>query len=226
MIRRQYMFFTLIELLVVISIISLLIAVLLPALSQARKTARNVQCLNQQRQMAVVYHSYLADNRQNIPADGNWASNVGTYPKTIGPWQKQLGCYMGTTDSGGMYQILICPEMRGKLTSLYYHSSYGVNYFRAFKPLWLAWPLPDPVFDNIQKQSEIVMLVDYIPNYRYVIPNMLSIFNDGGVIAAATYVPKDIYRHASENANGVYLDGHAQIFPKPVSAGSWNKPWS
>ena len=77
MIRRQKIGFTLIELLVVISIISLLIAVLLPALSQARKAARNVQCLNQQRQMAVVYHSYLADNRQNIPTDGNWGSNVG-----------------------------------------------------------------------------------------------------------------------------------------------------
>ena len=70
------------------------------------------------------------------------------------------------------------------------------------------------------------MLVDYIPNYRFVIPNMLDIFNNGATIGLTTYVPKDIYRHASENANGVYLDGHAQTFPNPVSAGSWNKPWS
>ncbi len=56
--------FTLIELLVVISIIALLIAILLPALSQARETAVQAQCMSQLRSMAQATHMYQADEAQ------------------------------------------------------------------------------------------------------------------------------------------------------------------
>ena len=58
--------FTLIELLVVISIIALLIAILLPALGMARKSAEQAQCLSNLKQIGIAYRGYL-DEHNDIP---------------------------------------------------------------------------------------------------------------------------------------------------------------
>ena len=59
--------FTLIELLVVVSIISLLVSILLPALSKARDAARAVACLSNFRQVGLTCEYYADDHNGYHP---------------------------------------------------------------------------------------------------------------------------------------------------------------
>ena len=74
---RRNFGFTLIELLVVISIIALLMAILMPALSKARDQGRTIACRSNLKQYGIALRMYFDDNSYRFPDAHKWMKSQG-----------------------------------------------------------------------------------------------------------------------------------------------------
>ena len=129
--------FTLIELLVVIAIIGILAALLLPALRNARETAKSIKCASFEKQIALAAFSYGSDNGDYIPG---CESMVYDFPASgccvkhygIGVLSCPFLNYMTPmTYSGypGWYHSMWCDSMM----ALYRNDEQGIRYHGTYK---------------------------------------------------------------------------------------------
>ena len=160
--------FTLVELLVVIGIIAVLIAMLLPALSKARRAAQAVACMSNLRQVGIGMMQYVNDNRGTLPTADVWVStNEPSYWLGIygSGWVSRLAelKYVATTTEKNRTKadVFACPtddESRPQdfTANMPYYSSYralevfgwkggvpGINGWAGVRmmdiPAWLNW---------------------------------------------------------------------------------------
>ena len=102
MIKTKESGFTLIELLVVIAIIALLMGILMPALSRVKEQARTITCRSNLNQYGIGMRMYLDENDYFFPETSKWMSSttsgyirVGQTPDgQLWPYIKALDAHM------------------------------------------------------------------------------------------------------------------------------------
>ncbi len=207
--------FTLIELLVVISIISLLIAILLPALQNARKTSRAIVCANNVRTLQLAQILYSDDFNAYA-----YLTRTGTPP--INFLQKEF--YLGKTKALDTWLTpvgqpvnkspYICPEEPAAIKTAGGGAYTGVA-------LPYGWNM---VLGGFNYSPSII----YPPRYPFVSPSAMkspsTLAGWADMVKAGAFYPPDdgwyypvkqvrVYtgRHGGRKnlfANASFLDGH------------------
>lgn len=116
--------FTLLELLVVITIISILAALLLPALARAREQANRIACASNMKQLGLVFLMFADEHGGQLPAGApnqywgeDWVNYIYDNVDLSGSYPKNLIRNNYIFDAKGVYpdyltdlRVLVCPS--------------------------------------------------------------------------------------------------------------------
>lgn len=236
--------FTLIELLVVISIIAILVALLLPALQQARKTANVATCMTKVRQLGAAMRLYAYDHdgilmpvdhsgdaywyHEMKPYIGKTAyadslsetddSSVNVCPETTIPADPEVSTYAGTaTETWGLFSAA---------------GSYGANLWLQPRGVYRNWFPKDQYYttlDQVDKTSDVPAFADsnWVGSWPEPFDTVPPDLNAGfWSTATGSYMGRFCIDRHSKKINVVYVDGHAES----VQLGDlwqqwWHKKW-
>jgi prepilin-type N-terminal cleavage/methylation domain-containing protein len=133
--RQRRPAFTLIELLVVVAIMAVLLAILLPALSEARRRGAQTVCLANLNQIGLLFTYYAEDSADAYPAAMDPVSTTPSYWLWMGRgFRGKLEPYLGRVTEARP-NVLFCPSDRAtdyEKTSFaysmaFYHSPEQIN---------------------------------------------------------------------------------------------------
>jgi len=204
--------FTLVELLVVIAIISILAAMLVPALNNARRSARLAQCQNNLRQFGIYFAVYANANADVTPETAR-TSNVPIWHTLVSAVMDIPASSYPTNSPGADFGIWRCPENREQARVLSNASgdaylSYGANgWCNADGPPY--WPMyMGTKVVKMRFPSRLFALYDsaYYRSSPWINTGS-DIFTIG-----ASHVR---YRHNS-GTNMLHADGHCKLLIGPV----------
>ncbi|EAQ81070.1 DUF1559 family PulG-like putative transporter [Blastopirellula marina] len=184
--------FTLVELLVVIAIIGVLIALLLPAVQQAREAARRMECTNKIKQLILASHNVHDTYGLFPPAgakSGNWNGRVerkgpffdlsGSFFFHILPYIEQNTLYQGAISVGGgmdnsysgqpVYKYIIeayrCPSERSPAAATGYGYPTGPDATHAISNYGVNYmAFCDRATNNQEGATNIATVTDGLSN--------------------------------------------------------------
>ncbi|MCC6681004.1 MAG: prepilin-type N-terminal cleavage/methylation domain-containing protein [Phycisphaeraceae bacterium] len=226
--------FTLIELLVVISIIALLISLLLPALTKARKQGEYMQCLANQKSLGFGALAYANDSNDympynvtypDIPADPNNVSLMYYWHEAS--LVKPLSYYIGSlnyTDLNfaGIKALLGCPSMQYVMANVGSRIWEGPDYRYTARQLYLpgmADKRPNQFYDKPPTGASQRVVDNNPPRLIVVERNIyfnLALFDSNYTSKGYSGAPLEEFLaelKAGGGSNRFYTDGHGERAP-------------
>ena len=110
--------FSLIELLVVVSVVALLAAILMPAISLVRVSAKSAHCRSNLKQIGLTFSSYAADFEGRLPPVRFWDPNL-RWTNNLGDYLEKVGAGVGDVGIRGN-GFLPCPGFADSSNTLSY----------------------------------------------------------------------------------------------------------